>query len=249
MLPHERTHAGPKEGRLRLLRAARAQLEPIFLLYEGDSPSPCPTGRPTSRSRETRLWRIADDGIADAFADRQLLIADGHHRYETALAYAAEAGLRERPDDGRARLDRRPRAGDLPHAPARPRHDDALPPVSVGDSASPAAAVDAPRRTAVRSRARGRLPARVSPSRSRRAGRARRRARRPPRRPRGLLHGRARRGDRGASTRAKSDGAFLLRPPRIEDVFERAAPRRGDAAEDHLLLPEARLCGLLFPPV
>src|SRR5215510_966601 len=36
VLPHERTHAGPKEGRLRLLRAARAQLEPIFLLYDGE---------------------------------------------------------------------------------------------------------------------------------------------------------------------------------------------------------------------
>ena len=38
VLPHERTHAGPKESRLRLLRAARAQLEPIFLLYDGDPP-------------------------------------------------------------------------------------------------------------------------------------------------------------------------------------------------------------------
>ncbi len=36
VLPHERTHRGPKEGRLRLLRATRTQLEPIFLLYEGD---------------------------------------------------------------------------------------------------------------------------------------------------------------------------------------------------------------------
>src|SRR5213592_3186931 len=36
VLPHERTHAGPKEGRLRLLRATRTQLEPIFLLHDGD---------------------------------------------------------------------------------------------------------------------------------------------------------------------------------------------------------------------
>jgi len=35
VLPHERTHAGPKEGRLRLLRATRTQLEPIFVLHEG----------------------------------------------------------------------------------------------------------------------------------------------------------------------------------------------------------------------
>ena len=52
VLPHERTHAGPKEGRLRLLRATRAQLEPIFLLYEGAPPLARPDGvRPTSRSR------------------------------------------------------------------------------------------------------------------------------------------------------------------------------------------------------
>src|SRR2546423_4929830 len=39
VLPHERTHSGPKEGRLRLLRATKTQLEPIFLLHEGDPPS------------------------------------------------------------------------------------------------------------------------------------------------------------------------------------------------------------------
>src|SRR5579862_4644357 len=38
VLPHERTHAGPKEGRLRILRATRTQLEPIFLLYDADPP-------------------------------------------------------------------------------------------------------------------------------------------------------------------------------------------------------------------
>ena len=42
VLPHERTHRGPKEGRLRLLRATRVQLEPIFLLYDGEAP----VGRP-----------------------------------------------------------------------------------------------------------------------------------------------------------------------------------------------------------
>jgi uncharacterized protein (DUF1015 family) len=88
VLPHERTHAGPKEGRLRLLRAVRAQLEPIFLLYEGDSLVP-PASDPDLRSGGDLLWRV--DGAPD-FRDVQLLIADGHHRYETALAYAAEGG-------------------------------------------------------------------------------------------------------------------------------------------------------------
>src|ERR671934_1620450 len=46
VLPHERTHAGPKEGRLRVLRATRTQLEPIFLLHDGDPPLERPSGEP-----------------------------------------------------------------------------------------------------------------------------------------------------------------------------------------------------------
>ena len=95
VLPHERTHAGPKESRLRLLRAARAQLEPIFLLYDGEPPVAPPEREPDLEAAGTSLWRVPGDGIAEAFADRQLLIADGHHRYETALAYAAEQGAPE----------------------------------------------------------------------------------------------------------------------------------------------------------
>ena len=92
VLPHERTHRGPKEGRLRLLRAVRAQLEPIFLLYEGLAPYDQPSRPPDLEVEGNRLWRIEGDGISDWFAERKLLIADGHHRYETALAYAAEGG-------------------------------------------------------------------------------------------------------------------------------------------------------------
>jgi uncharacterized protein (DUF1015 family) len=95
VLPHERTHRGPKEGRLRLLREVRAQLEPLFFLYEGEPPTSRPEHDPDLEADGARLWRISPDGIADAFADRQLLIADGHHRYETALAYHAEAGTPE----------------------------------------------------------------------------------------------------------------------------------------------------------
>lgn len=95
VLPHERTHAGPKEGRLRLLRAARAQLEPIFVLYDGDPPVAVPAGAPDLDVEGTRLWRLEGDGVEAFFADRQLLIADGHHRYETTLAYHAEAGTPE----------------------------------------------------------------------------------------------------------------------------------------------------------
>jgi uncharacterized protein (DUF1015 family) len=88
VLPHERTHSGPKEGRLRLLKATQTQLEPIFLLYEGDAID-VPGREPDLQSGGDRLWRVGD---APDFSDVQLLIADGHHRYETALAYAAAGG-------------------------------------------------------------------------------------------------------------------------------------------------------------
>ena len=96
VLPHERTHAGPKESRLRLLRAARAQLEPIFLLYDGPSPLAPPDREPDLEAEGTRLWRMRDAAeVTGFFVDRQLLIADGHHRYETALAYHDEVGTPE----------------------------------------------------------------------------------------------------------------------------------------------------------
>ena len=87
VLPHERTHRGPKEGRLRLLREVQAQLEPLFFLYEGEPPARRPERDADLEVDGARLWRLPPDGIAAAFADRQLLIADGHHRYETSLAY------------------------------------------------------------------------------------------------------------------------------------------------------------------
>jgi uncharacterized protein (DUF1015 family) len=102
VLPHERTHAGPKEGRLRLLRATRTELEPIFLLHRGSTlleGSGWPTLEATEGGVATRLWRVTDPGTIDAVvaavAPQHLLIADGHHRYETALAYHAEQGTEE----------------------------------------------------------------------------------------------------------------------------------------------------------
>ena len=92
VLPHERTHAGPKEGRLRLLRATRVQLEPIFLLYDGPAPVGGPEREPDLEVEGARLWRLDDPTIVRAFDDKQLLIADGHHRYETAVAFAQEEG-------------------------------------------------------------------------------------------------------------------------------------------------------------
>ncbi len=102
--PHERTHPGPKEDRLRLTRATRANLSPIFSLYDGDAWSPlaphltdAPFGALTDDDGTThRLWRAGDASasaaVQEILAPVELLIADGHHRYETARAYAEEVG-------------------------------------------------------------------------------------------------------------------------------------------------------------
>ncbi|HEY6963182.1 MAG TPA: DUF1015 domain-containing protein [Gaiellaceae bacterium] len=91
VLPHERTHAGPKEGRLRLLRATRTQLEPIFLLYDAEPVLERPDGEPALDVSEggvrTRMWPVEG---AELEISTPLLIADGHHRYETAVAYREE---------------------------------------------------------------------------------------------------------------------------------------------------------------
>jgi uncharacterized protein (DUF1015 family) len=104
--PHERTQPGPKEDRLRLTRATRANLSPIFSLFPDPGNAawsalePHTTGEPFGTVNEgdtvNRLWRVAEaDAIAAvqaATADAELLIADGHHRYETARTYAEEVG-------------------------------------------------------------------------------------------------------------------------------------------------------------
>ena len=105
--PHERTHPGPKEDRLRLTRATQANLSPIFSLFsdpEGDAWAalePHTTAIPYDTQTDAdgtvnRLWRVTDPeaigDVHDALADAELLIADGHHRYETARVYADEIG-------------------------------------------------------------------------------------------------------------------------------------------------------------
>jgi uncharacterized protein (DUF1015 family) len=105
--PHERTHPGPKEDRLRLTRATQANLSPIFSLFSdpaGDAwaalephTSEAPYATQTDADGTVnRLWRVVDPetigDVHDALADAELLIADGHHRYETARVYADEIG-------------------------------------------------------------------------------------------------------------------------------------------------------------
>src|ERR1700729_238565 len=105
--PHERTHPGPKEDRLRLTRATKANLSPIFSLYSDPDRTAwaalSSAVDPGSEAETTdadgtvsRLARVSDPAaIAAAQAalqDTELLIADGHHRYETARVYAEQIG-------------------------------------------------------------------------------------------------------------------------------------------------------------
>jgi uncharacterized protein (DUF1015 family) len=101
VLPHERTFERQKDARLELLRAVRMKLSPVFLVHDGASPAipeRAPDMEATLDGVTSRVWRIAgDDAIAEALGrvDGRLLIADGHHRYETALAYHEEQGTEE----------------------------------------------------------------------------------------------------------------------------------------------------------
>jgi uncharacterized protein (DUF1015 family) len=102
--PHERTHLGPKEDRLRLTRATRANLSPIFSLYDDAHGAAAPVlaaAQPFAELTDDggtvdRLGRVTDleaiKGFQDALRGAELLIADGHHRYETARVYADELG-------------------------------------------------------------------------------------------------------------------------------------------------------------
>lgn len=102
VLPHERTLAGPKQDRLKLFRATRANLSPGFMLYSDPKRVlDAPLGNAETLARfttrdgvEHHLSKItapdAIRSIVDHIKTSQLLIADGHHRYETALHYANE---------------------------------------------------------------------------------------------------------------------------------------------------------------
>ena len=102
VLPHEETMPGPIEDRLRLLRATRTHLSPIYGTIRGPHPALAELlSRVTDDAPaeevideegvQHRLWLVpGDEPIASWLADDELLIADGHHRYTTALAYRDE---------------------------------------------------------------------------------------------------------------------------------------------------------------
>ena len=112
ILPHELTFASAKQDRLNLLRQCRAHFSPILLL----APDPAgrlrpllekaiaaspPAGRAITETLEQQIWRMTDPSLigelSGLVAQAPLLIADGHHRYETALNYRREITA-----DGRA---------------------------------------------------------------------------------------------------------------------------------------------------
>jgi len=116
VFPHEETMPGPKEDRLKLMRATRANLSPIFALYPDPENGVARPFHEVCRC-EPIIQTVDGDGvvqrlfycarpecirhIVQGMADKPIFIADGHHRYETALAYRKEleaAGEKVGPD-------------------------------------------------------------------------------------------------------------------------------------------------------
>jgi hypothetical protein len=97
VLPHELSFPKPRRGRLRLLEATRTKLSPILQLHDGPGPSAAPDRAPdleaTLDGVRSRLWRLPEDSAAGI--EPPFVIADGHHRYEAALAFHEEDGTEE----------------------------------------------------------------------------------------------------------------------------------------------------------
>lgn len=106
ILPHEQTFGGPKADRLALMRATRTQLSPIFGLHPDEDAGatrilqqvmasrPCDQSAQTADGVRHEVWTVEDSPTIDAYAaalsGEDVFVADGHHRYNTALNYLAE---------------------------------------------------------------------------------------------------------------------------------------------------------------
>lgn len=117
--PHRETTAEPQEDRLQLMRACRANLSPVFGIYPDDAGEvqavldAAVAGQPPIEAVgdagvTNRLWPVTDEGIATRVAGllgtRPVVVADGHHRYETACRYRDEVAARWETDHGGAAL-------------------------------------------------------------------------------------------------------------------------------------------------
>ncbi|MGH9505188.1 MAG: DUF1015 domain-containing protein [Terriglobales bacterium] len=131
---HEQTLAKPKADRLELLRATRAHFGQLFMLYSDPAAEIenllAPGGKPDLEMQDEygvshRMWRISDPGLVNLvrgkMREKKLVIADGHHRYETALNYRNERRAAAGPSGG---LPRERASSDdpnrLPHPEAAP---------------------------------------------------------------------------------------------------------------------------------
>jgi uncharacterized protein (DUF1015 family) len=112
--PHEYTHSKPKKDRLNLMRICGANISPIFSLYRGDGGK---TAAILAEANEAvpyieaedpdgavhRLWEVSDEKaiavIEKELENKAVFIADGHHRYETALEYQREMRAKEGPSE------------------------------------------------------------------------------------------------------------------------------------------------------
>ena len=90
VLPHERTHPRIRDERLDLLRATRVQPEPILLLTDAPLDVDVPDADPDLAVDGTHLWRL--EGSDARLGVDELLVADGHHRYESAVELGTELG-------------------------------------------------------------------------------------------------------------------------------------------------------------
>ncbi len=229
VLPHERTHTGPKEGRLRLLRATRTQLEPLFFLWEGTIDVDG-LGGPDLEVDGDRLWRLDPefgDALTEELSDAQLLIADGHHRYETALAFEESpwllAAIVPTDQEGLTIFPTHRVARSVNGASGEPidRPGDELPgPVLYrGDGVYELLAGDG-------------LDPEIVDALD----------------PEGVTYTPERAEAEAAVDRGDAEGAFLLRPPRIEDVW--AVAQRGDVMPQKSTFFYPKLTsGLLLHPL
>ncbi len=112
---HEQTLSKPKADRLNLLRATQSHFGQIFMLYSDPTDAVATalrqSGAPDVELKDEfkvthRLWKVSDPGVIAVvqglMADKKLIIADGHHRYETALTYRNERRLSDNGDAGAA---------------------------------------------------------------------------------------------------------------------------------------------------
>jgi uncharacterized protein (DUF1015 family) len=245
VLPHERTHSHIREERKRLLREARVQPEPILLLSGAPLELSAPDAPADVDVDGTRLWRLPP-GVEDGLGNAELLVADGHHRYESAVELGAELGVPIRimalvvPTDD-AGLQLFPTHRVFSARPDVAAGDDDEPAPSLADALARLEELGHERAAAIRYR-RGRV---------------------------GVVYG-----DEGeldvelvdrhgldgvgytprledaaaAVDGGAADAAFLLRRPRVEDVF--AAARRGERMppKSTYFFPKP-LSGLLFHPI